>query len=297
MTMRKSAARIGVGLLLTMIFSLLLNPPQFAQDKVPKKFSKRADTNLAARTKQIQQELESLKVDSWAGNYYYGDGLGVNVKLSLAPKSGFAFTWNGCLGLYDMNYGDVVESGGKIRLVPLLPNENKPFEGVAREFLPIVWGDRHYLIATDEVVRFANSINAGFEPRKGAGGMFLLRGEDASKPVTGNPSLPLEYSEYLLKHPIDAEIALVKNSHIKESERLTTVLLNVGASQGVKKGMEFYLYSPSGLYASATVTDMNGYTSEAEVSQCCDDKAGPPAVGWKLSTLAGRERENNDKSR
>lgn len=296
MTMRKPAARIGSTLLLTMVISFLLLP-QFAQDEVPKKFSKRADANLAAKKKRIQQELQSLKVDSWAGHYYYGDGLGVNVELSLAPESGFAFTWNGCLGLYDMNYGDAVQSGGKIRLVPKLPNENKPFEGIAREFLPIVWGDRHYLIATDEVVKFANAINAGFEPRKDAWGMFLLRREDVSKPATGNPSLPLEHSEYLLKHPIDAEIASIKNSHIKESERLTTVLLNVGASQGAKKGMEFYLYAPSGLYASARVTDVNGFASEAEVSQCCDDKAGPPAVGWKLSTRAGRERENDDKSR
>jgi hypothetical protein len=40
-----------------------------------------------------------------AGQYYYGEG--VNFELSLAPKSGFAFTWNCCLGLYHMNYDDV----------------------------------------------------------------------------------------------------------------------------------------------------------------------------------------------
>lgn len=119
---------------------------------------------------------------------------------------------------------------------------------------------------------------------------------DATEPATGSPSLPLEYSEYLLKHPIDAEIASIKSSRIKESERLTTVLLNVGAPQGVKRGMEFYLYVPSGLYASATVTDVNDTSSEAEISQCCGDNAGPPAVGWKLSTRSGRDCQNDDKS-
>lgn len=108
MTMRKSAVRIGLGLLLVVVSSFLLLPHQFAQEKAPKKFSKRADAILEARKKQIQQELESLKGDSWAGSYYYGDGLGVNVELTLAPKSGFAFTWHGCLGLYDMNYGNVL---------------------------------------------------------------------------------------------------------------------------------------------------------------------------------------------
>jgi hypothetical protein len=297
MTSRKSLSRIGFGLLLAVLSSFLLLPPQFAGEKVPKKFSKRADANLSARKKQIQLEFESLRQDSWAGHYYYGDGLGVNVELDLAPKSGFAFAWNGCLGLYDMNYGDVVESGGTIRLVPKLPNERKPFEGIAPEYVPIVWGDRHYLIATNEVVKFANSVNAGFEPREGSWGMFFLKREDVSKSATGSPRLPLEYSEYLLKHPIDAEISSIKNSRINESERLTTVILNVGAPQGVKKGMEFYLYVPSGLYASATVTDVNDTSSEAEISQCSDDKAGPPAVGWKLSTRAGRDRQNDDKSR
>ena len=293
---RKSVARIGFGILLAALSSFLLLPPQFAGEKVPKKFSKRADANLAARKKQVQQEVESLKSDSWAGQYYYGDGLGVNVELELAPKSGFAFTWNGCLGLYDMNYGHVVESGGTIRLVPQLPNERKPFEGIAPEFLPIMWGDRHYLIAANEVVRFANAVNAGFEPREGSWGMFFLKREDVSKSVTGSPGLPLEYSEYLLKHPVEAEISSIKNSITKESERLTTVVLNVGAAQGVKKGMEFYLYAPSGVYASATITTVNDSTSEAEISQCCDEKDSHPAVGWKLSTHVGRDCQNCDNS-
>jgi hypothetical protein len=285
MTSRKSVARLAFGPLLAVLSSFLLLPPQFAGETVPKKFSKRADAKLAARKKQIQQELESLKDDSWAGHYYYGDGLGVNVELDLAPKSGFAFTWNGCLGLYDMNYGHVVEpGGGTIRLVPQLPNERKPFESIALEFLPIMWGDRHYLIATNEVVKFANAINAGFEPREGSWGMFLLKREDVSKSATGSPGLPQEYSEYLLKHSVEAEISSIKNSITKKSERLTTVVLNVGAAQGVKKGMEFYLYAPSGLYASATVTAVNDSSSEAEISECCGyEKYSPPCC--RLETL------------
>jgi hypothetical protein len=195
-----------------------------------------------------------------------------------------------------MNYGDVVESDGTVRLLPKLPNERKPFEGIVPEFFPIMWGDRHYLIGTNEVVKFANAVNAGFEPREGSWGMFFLKRDDVSKSATGSPSLPLEYSAYLLKHPIDAEISSIKNSRINKSERLTTVLFNVGTSQGVKKGMEFYLYVPSGLYASATITDVNDTSSGAAISQCCDDKAGAPAVGWKLSTRAGRDTQSDGKS-
>lgn len=274
-------------------FSFLL--PQFARGKVVKKFSKRAEANLEVRKKKtIQQELKTLKFDSWAGDYYYGDGLGVNVELNLAPRSGFAFTWNGCLGQYDMNYGDVVETGGKIRLVFKLPNERKGFQGIAPEFFPIKWGDRHYLIPSDEVVGFANVINAGFEPRYDAWGMFLLRREDVSKSAKGIPNMPLEYSGYLQKNPIDVEISSIKGSYAKDSGRVTTVLLNAGASQGVKKGMEFYLYAPSGLFESATVTSVNNTSSEAEIFQCCDAKAGPPSIGWKLSTQDGRDCQKPD---
>ena len=293
----KFAARTVFGLLLVAISGFLLLPSQSLRAKDAKKFSKPAEANLGARKKQIQQELETLKADWWAGDYYYGDGLGVNVEISLAPKSGFAFTWKGCSGLYDMNYGDVEESGGKIRLVFKLPNERKGFQGVAPEFLPIVWGARHYLISADEVVKFACAINAGSEPRKGEWGEFLLRRDDVSKSATGHPHLPPEYSGYLLEHPIDAEISSIKGSYPRDSGRFSTVLLNVGASQGVKKGMEFYLYAPSDLFASATVTLVNTTSSEAEIFQCCSDEDKPPAVGWKLSTYIGRDCQNNDKSR
>ena len=74
MTMHRSAVRAAFSLLIAAVTSLLLVSPQFAQDTAAKKFSRRANANLETRKKQIQQELKSLKLDSWAGEYYYGDG-------------------------------------------------------------------------------------------------------------------------------------------------------------------------------------------------------------------------------
>ncbi len=197
------------------------------------------------------------------------------------------------MGLYDLNYGDAVETDGRIRLVFKLPNERKGFQGVAPEFLPIVWGDRHYLIPFDEVVKFANAINAGFEPRETSWGEFLLRRDDVSKSASGFPNLPPQYSEYLLKQPIVAEISSVKDNRMQKSGRVTTVLLNVGSTQGVKKGMEFFVYAPSAVFESATITRVDSSSSEAEVFQCCDDKAEPPFLGWKLSTHVRRDQESS----
>jgi hypothetical protein len=262
---------------------------QLGWAKDDKRFSKGAKAASEAKQELINQELKTLEGHSWAGRYYYGDGLGVNVDLDLAPKSGFVFTWNGCLGLYDLNYGDVAEGDGKIRLVFKYANDRKGFQGIAPELIPVVWGERRYLIPRDEIVKFANDINAGFEPRKTLWGSFLLRRGDELKDVLGQPSIPAEYTVYLLRNPIKAKISSIKGSRFKDSTRTTTVVLNVGSEQGVKLGMEFYLYSPSTIFESATITRLETSSSEAVIVQYAlnDESETPPSLDWKLSTFVG----------
>lgn len=263
---------------------------QLGWGKEEEKLSKKARTASEAKKDQINQELKSLKGHAWAGRYYEGDGEGVNVDLNLAPKSGFVFTWNGCLGLYDLNYGDVVETDGKIRLVFKYPNVREGFQGIAPELIPINWGERHYLIPADRFVDFANDINAGVEPRKSTWGSFLLRRGDELKAVSGKPTLPQEYSDYLLKDPIKAEISSIKGRRLEDSRRITTVVLNVGSAQGVKQGMEFYVYSPSTLFCSARITSVDSSSSEARIVQYdFEEKYGRPSLDWKMSTSLERD--------
>lgn len=290
--MRRYIAWAGSIFLLAVVigFVVLNLSGQIVWGKDGKKFSKGSKAALEMKKALIDQELHALTAHPWAGRYYYGDGLGVNVDLSLAPKSGFAFTWNGCLGLYDLNYGDVVEVDGRIRLTFKYPNDRKGFQGIAPELIPIVWGERHYLIPADRVVRFANAINAGFEPSKAVSRRFLLREGDELKAVQGQPNLPSPYSEYLLKQPIKAEISSIKKSLLEDDTRITTVTLNVGSEQGVKQGMEFYLYSPANIFEWARVTSVDSSNSEAEVVQrVADEKYGRPTTDWKLSTSAQRD--------
>jgi len=254
------------------------------------KFSSWSQATAESKKALINQELNTVKGLPWAGRYYYGDGLGVNVHLSLAPKSGFEFTWYGCLGLYDLNYGSVVEKEGVLHLIFTHSNERKSFQGIAPELVPLVWGDRHYLIPADRFVDFANAVNAGFETHNSVSRRFLLREGDELKEVEGAPKLPSQYSGYLLEKPIKAEITSIKGSLIEDSARITTVLLNVGRSQRVKEGMEFHLYSPSTLYVSARVTKVEADSSEAKIGQDEGiEQCGRPSLGWKLSTSAQRD--------
>ncbi len=71
------------------------------------KYSEEAEATAKQLRQKIRDEVRSLGEHAWAGEYYHGDGLGVNVFLMLAPQAGYLFEWHGCLGLYDRNYGKV----------------------------------------------------------------------------------------------------------------------------------------------------------------------------------------------
>lgn len=250
------------------------------------KFSQAAQAASEARTSRIRKELRKLKNHEWAGEYYYGDGLGVNVSLALAPENGFVFTWHGCLGLYDLNYGKVIFENGAIKLAFTYPNKQEGGEGISPELLPVHWGKRHYLIPVDRILDFTNDINAGTEPDSLFGGRsqsFLLKRGDEKKRVAGQPTLPSEFLSYILPAPITARISSVTHTEVKDSCRKTNITIDVGSSTGLKKGMEFFLRNPSNVYARAVVTDVSERSATAVIEQ--DGLADPaPSTDWELST-------------
>src|SRR5437762_1117844 len=65
---------------------------------------------------QVREEIKTLGIHAWVGDYYWGDGLGANISLILAPQAGFLFEWHGCVGLYDRNYGAVIWANDRLRL-------------------------------------------------------------------------------------------------------------------------------------------------------------------------------------
>src|SRR4051812_10255954 len=57
-----------------------------------------APASVVDRSAIVEAEIKALGDHPWAGSYYLGDGLGMNVKLSLAPSAGVVATWMGCMG-------------------------------------------------------------------------------------------------------------------------------------------------------------------------------------------------------
>lgn len=262
------------------------------------KFSDTAETTAKEQKERIRAAARALTNHPWAGEYYSGDGLGVNVSLFLAPGAGYVFEWHGCMGLYDRNYGDIAETNGRIRLSFTFKNERKGFQGIAEEFTPVPWGDRQYLIPSDDVMEFCNRVNGGTEPRDGVHGRHLLRWGDEKKAVSGFPVVPEECRAYLLTEPIIAEIVGVASVTTRPSVcewkfKDTTVVLNIGTDQGLHKGMELQVVKPAHLVESVRITKVLASTSEGVMTQSGEENE-EPEKGWQLSTRCPWAKERKD---
>jgi hypothetical protein len=252
------------------------------------KFSSEAQRTAQRQRERILVEVKKLGEHEWAGEYYAGDGLGVNTTLSLAPDSGYVFEWQGCMGLYDRNYGTVAWADDRIRLTFTHENQRRGFQGIAPELIPISWGSRHYLVPADEITKFCNHVNRGLEPREGSHGFHLLRDGDEGQAVTGLPNVPSKYRSYLLANPIEAKIMAVGPSTLRPSLadwkfKDTPVTLDAGTVKGLKVGMELVVVDPSDVHESVEITKVDADHSEGILSQFDDDEQSP-TPGWRLST-------------
>ena len=164
-----------------------------------------------------------------AGDYYFGDGLGVNCSFTLSARGKFTFQWRGCLGTYDKNEGSVNLKDGILHLTPQKPNLREGFRGTPTEFYPVRWGARRYLIPTNEIVEFCSDVNQGSEPRQGSHGQYYIRRNDADKPVVGRPAVPEKWNKFFLNQPVRGRITQLIGTQ--------EAWLNKGAADGLLEGM------------------------------------------------------------
>jgi hypothetical protein len=158
-----------------------------------RKFIPETKVTTDARAHAISEELAALGEHPWAGEYRCGDGLGVNRRLLLAPNSGFLYTWHGCLGMYDMNYGPASPTkDGSVALYCEFQNNEWGARGLPERLHPVRWGERRYLLADDEIAEFRNWVKHGFQSREPQhrSVRFLLRVGDEAKPAEGEPVFP-----------------------------------------------------------------------------------------------------------
>jgi hypothetical protein len=274
----------------TLLLALLVGLVGYAYNEYQAYWGKRsAQAGKIAETlrQNIQGEIKTLGNHEWAGEYYEGDGLGVKVSLILAPRTGYVFTWYGCMGLYDRNYGAVTWDKDRLRLAFTFPNRREGFRGISPELIPIAWGERKYLVPPDRVRKFCNDVNGCLEPRKSRHGFFLLRVGDEEKEAQGLPDVPPAFKQYLLARLIDTEIVGIGASTIrsdvpKQHVKETAVILNRGEKHGLRKGMRLNVVQPQDVVGSVEITETEEERSEGIMIQIGDETVGPQ-IGWKLS--------------
>src|ERR1043166_5972792 len=172
---------------------------------------------------------DSLALKDIAGDYYFGDGLGVNCSLTVTAKGKFAFQWNGCLGTYDTNEGTASIKEGILHISPQKPNLRDGFRGTPTEFYPVRWGARLYLIPTNDIVEFCSDFNQGSEPRTGNRGQYYLRRSDADNAVSGKPGVPEQWNKFFLEQPVRGKITELVGKQ--------EAWLDKGSADGLLEGM------------------------------------------------------------
>ncbi|HEV2608056.1 MAG TPA: hypothetical protein VGT79_08740 [Xanthomonadaceae bacterium] len=270
--------------------------PKRAVDTEPSERSQKVPQAVIDRQAAIEKDLKRSPKEAWAGDYYQGDGLGMNVRMLVSPV-GVTTTWHGCLGLYGANEGSIrVDADNSLHFAFNKPNEDK-FGGFPDQVIPVRWGERRYLIPPDRMKDFVEAINEGFEPRPRSWGRFLLVQGDEKKPVAGLPSLPEPYLHKIRDKAVTARIVDMKRlpDRTKDYEgtgmcdKVYRLDLHVNDNGLLEPGDNLHVQWPERAYASLVVESAASSHAIGVVTVMESDCLKPediPGTNWVFTTGA-----------
>ena len=221
----------------------------------------------ARREAEIGTEIIEGSDALWAGEYHFGDGLGTNVTLVIAPHHGFAVIWNGCMGVYGRSFGSVTRQGGRLLLNHEVPNQPGLFGNFSNVLVPVRRGEQFYLVGEEQMAEFSQAVN---EECSGPCGRFLMRG-GWDEMVARIPTLAAEYAGESSDKPLYVRVTRViePDREAVDGEfrwRKSTVELDLGRDGGIREGAEFYSSTAGWITDTITVVEVNDTSSVATVS-------------------------------
>jgi hypothetical protein len=204
-----------------------------------------------------------------AGEFYRGDGRGVNESLTVDAKGRFSFVLLTDDGQQYRNEGTAKLSDGRLALHPVNPDPHRAITGTSPpKLLPIRWGKRLYLLAEGEILEFCNAINLGAEPRDKIYGRFYIRtkldidlvdrrGPPRLEAVGGLPEIPKECEPFLIKRPLRGRVTEIEDNKM--------VRINLGARDGIRKGMDLWVQAERGFgFVTVVGVEMRSCTAEVK---------------------------------
>ncbi len=125
-----------------------------------------------------------------AGEYGQRTGRGGGWELSILSDGRYSRFQSCCVGILERESGYVHLLAGHYLLLPAGNSPTSP--RIERDFLPIRWKERLYLVPPDRMQEFCYAVTEGEEPRAGGemGERFLLRSPApgfTASPICRNP--------------------------------------------------------------------------------------------------------------
>jgi hypothetical protein len=132
-----------------------------------RQLQKQEEARHHEREVAIARELETLRDHPWAAAYGSSNGMGIDT-VALAPRGGAAFGSPGCLGLMNLNHGEIQKSGADWvqvawKIDPALDTFDylgKRQPRLGSKLLVIPWDKEHYLVPEGRLMEFVNAVNA-----------------------------------------------------------------------------------------------------------------------------------------
>lgn len=292
------------------------------------------EETISTRRSEIKHELTGLKLKrnlgdnewalTWAGEYYVGDGLGMNVTFLLAPKSGVLYTNRGCTGLYDGNAGPIegtfdADDDGTVDGIRVnwQPREGRRRGYDSERLYFVTWGEekdpnfRRYLVPESLMPDFVNDFNTGGFGRSAQPAIPVLAtpGKPAMRftfepPPRGVPHLPKPWADMLLLDRLEGTITVAGPAEVGDSGSGGVVAtcpfeIDKGSADGVFVDMTIDIHAAllaTRSFCHVRITSVQEHTASGVAQAFADDEASLPVpeVGQVLKLAAGLDAFERD---
>lgn len=272
---RKPALLVAGSLAVALAGWLCLHVASHIQPGIPLK------TGLPPATRKAPLPALLFDEQEIDGEYYFGDGWGVNCRLTLRADHRFRFERRGYGRVCDRNSGSWTLQGDVIVCRPVNRNAREGVKGMGIRYIPVKWGRSLWLVDENQMPGFCDAVVAG-DTITAIG----LRGTDyvtmeGGKPlaVHGKPFVPSRYREFLDKGAVRAKVISVSADG--------SVTLDKGSADRVEPGMLFTTAASKDIDVNVVKVDAHRSVGQARYFRNSD---GRVEAGDRLTTGDYRTR-------
>lgn len=246
---------------------------------------------------------DSTNMQTIAAQFYRGDGLGFNELVTIEPDGTWKCRIHGCCDTHEQ-----MELTGLARWIAPSMIEVKVTGGKSDDrhrsritYLVAKWGERTYLVHSEEVQAFASACNRRTEPRWKCHGDYLMRWGDEALHVYGIPCVTGEMERLFLTNEVIATIVGQASKPVvieeDEGEKWSAYQLSVRScrEKGIESGMILTVRSPERLYGFRflEITSRNGNEAKGTLKLWEDE--GPITADWCFTSGPGIDTQGEKK--